>query len=98
MELPPSLLPLFWDLRFDELDTERHKNIIIARIADYGTDEAVRWLSAAYTDAEIALGLEAMQSRVSRRTFSLWRVWLGEPEEWCTTMPSRPLKGIFWKR
>lgn len=94
---PEDLRPLFWDMRFESLGEPRFRSLVVARIAEYGTDRAVRWLQESCTPAEIAAGLEEQPSSLSARTLSLWRLWLGKPEEWCRTSPSRPLKGRFWK-
>jgi len=97
MPLPEVLRPLFWDMDVERLDPARDRDTIIPRIAEYGTDEAVRWLRATYGDEEIAPALEAGCHLVSRRTLNLWALWLKKPEDWCARIPSRPLKGSFWK-
>jgi hypothetical protein len=97
MPPPESLRPLFWDVAFESLDVERDQDTIIARIAEHGTDEAVRWMRRSYPDAEIARALEARVATLSGRTLGLWRIWLRKPEDWCAKTPSRPLKGSFWK-
>jgi hypothetical protein len=98
MSPPPFLEALFWDVQFRELDVRRDMDLIIARIAEYGTDEAVRWMRDHYSDNEISQALEIRSAEISRRTLGLWRLWLGKPEDWCAKTPSRPLKGIFWRR
>ncbi len=97
MRLPGFLRALFWDVRFDRLDERKDRHFIVARIAEFGTDRAVRWLRSTYSDRETCKSLEKARSLVSRRTISLWRLWLKKPEDWCAEVPSRPLKGIFWK-
>jgi hypothetical protein len=98
---PPELLRVFfWDVDFDRLDCNEHADLIVTRVAEYGTDEAVRWLRASYEPATIAAALERNLHRVSSQTLGLWRLWLGKPEGWCTSekTASRPLSGLFWKR
>jgi hypothetical protein len=95
--LPEFLRVLFWDLELERLDPRRDRRRIIARIAEYGTDEAVRWLRTSYSPGEIADALERERRLVSRRTRNLWRLWLGKDEDWCTEIPSRPLRGKFWR-
>ena len=97
MSLPGFLKTVFWDVRFEELDARRDRDAIVARIAEYGTDETVRWMQENYTPGEIAESLERECHRVSARTLNLWRLWLRKPEDWCRKTPSRPLKGVFWK-
>ena len=97
MGLPGFLRPFFWDVHFARLDQCKDRHFIVARIAEFGTDRAIRWLRSAFSAEEIAQSLEKARSLVSPRTISLWRLWLEKPEDWCAEVPSRPLKGIFWK-
>jgi hypothetical protein len=96
MPIPDAFRLLFWDVDFDALDSDHDRDTIVARIAEHGTDEAVRWLRKIYTDAEIGMALEARRSSLSRRTVNLWALWLGKSADWCAEIPSRPLKGVFW--
>lgn len=97
MRLPEDLRTFFWDVSFDDLDDRRDRDFVVSRIAEYGTDAAIRWLREKYSEGEIAEALERRQSELSARTLSLWRIWLDKPEDWCAKIPSRPLKGRFWK-
>lgn len=49
-ELSPSL---FWDVRTDDLDLERHRNYIIPRVMDYGSLEEVRFVLKHFPEQEI---------------------------------------------
>ena len=80
MNLPSSLNAIFWDLDFETLCTERDRDIIISRIAEYGTDEAVSWLWSRYSQAEIAQAIESRFHLLCRQTLNLWRLWLKKPE------------------
>jgi len=95
--LPPELKGVFWDVRFEELDVSTHRDLIVGRVVEYGTDAAVRWLRATYKDPEIAEAIENERPRLSERSLGLWRLWLHKPEDWCKSTPSRPLKGKFWR-
>jgi hypothetical protein len=97
MPIPDAFRVFFWDLDFDALDAGDDRDTVVSRLAEHGTDEAVRWVRKTYTDAEIGLALEARRSSLSRRTLNLWALWLGKPEDWCAEIPSRPLKGVFWR-
>jgi len=95
--LPEFLRVQFWDVDFEKMDTRKDRDLIVARVTEYGTDDAVRWLRETYSNEEIAGALEASLHLVSRRTIGLWKLWLNQPEEWCKEIPSRPLRGSFWR-
>ncbi len=97
VSLPEFLKILFWDVDFDQLDSLKDRNFVVARVAEYGTDEAVRWLRKTYSNNEIAQALEASLHLVSQKTIGLWKLWLNRPEDWCKEIPSRPLRGNFWR-
>jgi len=97
MPLPGFLKVVFWDLKFDALCIRENQDLIIARVVEYGTDEAVRWLRQTYDDAAIARAMEDRKEQLSSRTLGLWRIWLNKAEDWCAKNPSRPLKGVFWR-
>ncbi len=44
MPLPRFLIGFFWDLEFSRLDQKAHRDLIIARLAEYGTDLKVSLL------------------------------------------------------
>jgi len=95
--LPADLRFLFWDVTFDDLAVEQNRDFIVARIAEHGTDAAIRWLRGTYGEAAIAQALESRCHLLSAGTLNVWRLWLRKPEDWCATIPSRPLRGRFWK-
>ncbi len=97
MPLPAGLEAFFWDVRTDAIDPRADRDFVISRIAEHGDDAAIRWLRRTYDEREIAAALEARRSALSARTVGLWRIWLRKPEDWCARMPSRPLKGVFWR-
>ena len=57
MRLPEDLRPLFWDVAFEELEVGKDRDFIVSRLAESGTDRAVRWLQTAYEtrDADMVL-------------------------------------------
>lgn len=46
--LPESFRPLFWSYDFDELDPNKHKNIIIINTINYGDLKQWKWLRDYY--------------------------------------------------
>lgn len=52
--LPPFLVRLLWDVDPAKVDLERDKRLVFERVMSRGTWEAMRWLRATYTEAELA--------------------------------------------
>ena len=51
--LPKSFKPLLWSYDISRLDIEKDKKRIITNILNFGTDDAVEWLFATYTQLDI---------------------------------------------
>jgi len=87
--VPPPLKPVFWDVALDAIDTRRHGAFVIERVLEYGNAEAIRWMWATYTPAEIT-DVVRTSRRLSAPTLSLWsrHLGLGEAESWLSGRPS----------
>ncbi len=82
-ELPVFLRPFLWSYDLNKMDKEKHKNIIIKNILDYGTKEATDWLRENYTKKEIK---EAIKKSIrvdwSKKSINLWSlIYEVEPKE-----------------
>lgn len=72
----PRRQSLFWDVKPETVDPEKHAQYVIERIMDFGTDEEARWMWRAYPRA--ALLKVSEQSRSLRpRTKALWHALAG---------------------
>ncbi len=70
-KLSESLRPLFWDVKFEELEVEKHAFLIIKRILDRGNLSDIRWLLKTYGKDEIKKVV--METRdLSRPTGNFW--------------------------
>ncbi|MEK7659597.1 MAG: hypothetical protein AAB343_00130 [Patescibacteria group bacterium] len=62
---------LFWDVNIKDINTKRHAEYIIERVADFGNDKEARWVLNHYDSAAIRKVID--RSRTIRpRTKALW--------------------------
>jgi hypothetical protein len=47
-KLPEFLRSYFWDVKFEDLETEKHVFLVIKRVLDRGNLRDIRWLVATY--------------------------------------------------
>lgn len=52
------LRPFFWDIKLSDLDTDRHRDFILARLLEYGDQKALRWARWRYSKNEFIDFLE----------------------------------------
>lgn len=57
-KVPSSLRPLFWDVKLSDLDANRHRDFILARLLEYGDTKALRWARRCYSRNEFIDFLE----------------------------------------
>jgi len=58
---PPSFLkPLFWSYRFDRLDFEKHKKLILVNVVNYGRWQDWLWLVRTYGEDDIKRTITAL--------------------------------------
>jgi hypothetical protein len=81
--LAPNRLPadagwLFPEYDFECMNPRDHRGVIMERVLEKGSWEQVRWLFAAYGEAEVAEWVRGHGYRLlSKRSFALWRLALG---------------------
>jgi len=76
--LPILLKPLFWSYDFKSLDPEKHRQIIVGQILNYGTKEATDWLFSHYgrdTVSQTASNLPL--GAWNKKSLSMWKLVLG---------------------
>lgn len=96
--LAKHLKPLFWEVDFAILDTERHQNSILARVLETGTLKDVRWAVATYGwDRIHRFFREVGHPEVSPRTVAMWRAVLhAEDEPWASPPDWRRNNNVPW--
>jgi len=48
--IPDHILRCFWSYDLTELDLDRHKNVIITQVLNYGDWQGVKWLYENYSE------------------------------------------------
>jgi hypothetical protein len=82
-KLPVFLRPFLWSYDLNKMDKEKHKNIIIKNILDYGTKEATDWLWENYSREEIQEAIrKSIRADWSKKSINLWSlIYEVEPRE-----------------
>ena len=97
VSLPPTLHPLFWDCRPEDLDPEAHAPFILERVLEYGTLAGARWALATYGPDRVAVFLRNRGARtLSRKTLGFWAMLLGLEGEACFEKSSLSRNRAFW--
>ncbi len=73
--LPEGLRGQFWDTDFDQLDPTLHARFVAERLMAMTTPEALRWLLANYTAAELLVVCNTSR-RLTSRDRNFWRLYL----------------------
>ncbi len=75
--IPSSIRPLLWDVDPDKVDyLGAHKNFVIARLLEYTTVDAWKWLEKTYSKEDI-LRVNETSRRISDKSRNSWKVWYG---------------------
>ena len=81
--IPQFLRPFLWSYDLSRLDTEKHKNIIIKNILDFGNIQATDWLKENYSQNEIEEAIKlSTRSDWSKKSINLWSfIYNVQPKE-----------------
>lgn len=96
--LPDFLRPFFWDVDFDRLDWDAHREYIAGRILESGNWNAIRWLRTTWGDDSLRAYLLTRKGRgLNPRQLRYWQVVLDLPsaevDEWIDH-----LKATVWEK
>ncbi len=74
-QIPNFLQPFLWSYDLSQIDTKKHKNIIIKNILDFGDKEATDWLLGEYSKSEIIFVIEnSISSDWSKKSLNFWSI------------------------
>jgi hypothetical protein len=76
--IPQKLRFLFWDVDSQSFDPVAFPEYTIARILEYGDQEAVAWLREAFSEDAIKKVI-SNERRLSRRSANFWALAYGIP-------------------
>lgn len=97
--LPPELRPFFWDVEFESLNWESHRQFIIQRILESGDWQAIRRVWAIVGDEALRHFLISRQGRgLSPRQLRYWQAVLDLPANWVDKWIEQIQNGIWERR
>lgn len=74
--VPECLRSLFWDTNLDDFDPLAFPTYTIARILEYGDQDAVAWLKTTFSETQI-VNVVRTERRLSRRSANFWALVYG---------------------
>jgi hypothetical protein len=74
--IPECLRTLFWDTNLDNFDLLAFPTYTIARILEYGDQDAVAWLKKTFSETQI-VNVVRTERRLSRRSANFWALVYG---------------------
>lgn len=85
--LPPNVRRFFWDTNPDSFDPTAYPAYSIARILEYGNENAVAWLRDTFAEEEIKRVIRT-ERRLTRRSANFWAlVYRIPPDEVAALKP-----------
>ena len=93
--LPDLLTPLFWDVDFSTLNWESDRDLIVRRILQAGSWQAIRWLRSFWGDLALRSWLIAHAGgQLTPRQLRYWELVLNLPaqdvEHWIEQAKNNP--------
>lgn len=72
-KLPLFLKQYFWDSDFEKIDPQKKPRYVIARILEWGDQEAIKWLNQNFSQAEI---IETTKNtrELSQKSANFWSI------------------------
>lgn len=91
-QLPEFLRQYFWDVRFEELEIEKHSFFTIKRVLDRGNTHDIRWLIKTY-GKNMLKDVVLKTKDLSRPTGNFWADVLGldKKQVTCLQKPYSPI-------
>ena len=78
--LPSFLNSFFWEYDPAAIDTDKHVSLIMGRIMERGSWEAMRWLHQRYSDDDLAIFLRTRGIQIlPARELNFWALLCGIP-------------------
>lgn len=69
------LAPVFWDVKFEEVDIAKNPRFVLKRVIDRGDTRALKWIMERFTKEDIK-ELILTSRDVSRKTANFWTLIL----------------------
>ena len=69
--VPENLRALFWDINLDNFNANSYPEYTIARVLEFGDENAIAWLKEAFPENGIKEVIRT-ERRLSRRSANFW--------------------------
>jgi hypothetical protein len=81
--IPREFKKYFWDIDFDKLNLEKHRNFILERLLNYGSFSTFSWIFQTYTKEEVKQLLKNKANRsLSKSSLYFWQKISKEKSLW----------------
>ncbi len=71
--IPREFKKYFWDVDFDKLKLNKHKNFILGRLLNYGASDTFNWIFTTFKNDEVkSLLLNNGKQSLSRNSYLFW--------------------------
>ena len=87
--IPHHLRPFFWEVDADNLDPKEYGEYVIGRILELGTEEAVSWMKATFSEEEIKKAIR-QDHRLSPKSATYWALIYEIPSEQVAALSHQP--------
>ena len=72
--IPREFKKYFWDVDFDKLKLNKHKNFILGRLLNYGASDKFNWIFTTFKNDEVkSLLLNNGKQSLSRNSYLFWK-------------------------
>jgi hypothetical protein len=81
--IPIEFKKFFWDVDFNALSLEKHKDFILERLLNYGSFSTFNWIFRIFTNEEVKHVLKKKGKRsLSKNSFYFWQKIAEEKSLW----------------
>lgn len=76
-KIPPYIVRCLWSFDVNNLDLERHKELLITQVLNYGDWQGVKWLYKTYSEEEIKEVVKHPRRGLwFKRVLNFWQIML----------------------
>ncbi len=81
--IPREFKKYFWDVDFDELNFQKHRNYILERMLNFGAFDSFNWIFRTFNNNEVENLLDKKgKYSLSRNSFLFWDKLVKDEELW----------------
>lgn len=81
--IPREFKKYFWDVDFDELNFQKHRNYILERMLNFGAFDSFNWIFKTFNNNEVENLLDKKgKYSLSRNSFLFWGKLVKDEELW----------------